>query len=286
MQLRVVTWNAEGMFAPYDATKAKAFAHQTAQTRRAGPHDALKVLRKLDADIVVIPEFGSKGWLDETTQLAIQSLGYEIIEVVYADRYEPPIEMALLSRLPITHTRVLRLGEMRSIGEIIVTTGTHDLRVIAVHLDDKTEENRLMQIKDLTDEVNSNLTVPTIVLGDFNAMHENSRFARVSRSRAAHKLSGLIRHDQLKRIASRLHEMALGTTIHYLLTHTQLLDLDPRRQRTISGKQSGLEWVPAVRLAKIDWVFGTHHIAVKRYRVSRDVGSDHRPIIVDVQVRS
>ena len=61
--VRVATWNAEGMFV--DGTK----------TRRAGSHDALRALESLDADIVVVPEFGKLAELKESVKLAIKALG-------------------------------------------------------------------------------------------------------------------------------------------------------------------------------------------------------------------
>jgi endonuclease/exonuclease/phosphatase family metal-dependent hydrolase len=76
--------------------------------------------------------------------------------------------------------------------------------------------------------------------------------------------------------------MAVGTTVSYLLAHTDLCDLDPRLQRTISAKQADLSWAPKTRLAKIDWIFGPRHWKVQRYHIDKDAGSDHRPVIADV----
>lgn len=77
--------------------------------------------------------------------------------------------------------------------------------------------------------------------------------------------------------------MAMGTTIAYLLKETTLHDLDTKNRRTISGKQRGLEWIPAVRLAKIDWIFGSKQFRTLSYRIMRDVGSDHRPVLAKIQ---
>ena len=63
-RLRVATWNAEGMFV--EGTK----------TRRATSHDAITALRRLNADIVFVPEFGDMSRLNQPTITAIRSLGY------------------------------------------------------------------------------------------------------------------------------------------------------------------------------------------------------------------
>ena len=88
-RLRVVTWNAEGMFV--EGTK----------TRRATPHDALRVLRRLNADIIVIPEFGRLDGLRDEIHTAMASLGYEVVSTPYHDSNAPGLGLVVLSRLPV-----------------------------------------------------------------------------------------------------------------------------------------------------------------------------------------
>jgi endonuclease/exonuclease/phosphatase family metal-dependent hydrolase len=272
-RLTVVTWNAEGMFV--DDTK----------TRRGTPHDAIATLRKLDADIVVIPEFGRMADLQDAHAAAIEALGYEITLVAYDEPRAPGLGFAILSRLPILETRVHELpGSRRQVVEIQHkdVEGTR-IRVLGVHLDDRSEAGRLTEIATVCDIVTTEATMPTLLLGDFNAMHHDSWFARIARSRPAHGLSRRVRHTLVRSMADRVHEMALGTTVEYLLAHTNLHDLDPGRKRTISGKQAGLEWLPAWRLAKIDWIFGSKQFKTVGYRVLRDSGSDHRPVRAELE---
>ena len=271
-RLRIVTWNAEGMFV------------EGSKTRRALPHMALAVLRQLNADVVVIPEFGNIGAVHEETVLAIRSLGYQLSLAAYDDDRSPGIGIAVLSRLPVvsesqhalpeTDRPYLELHCRDESGEI--------LRVIGVHLDDRSEDIRMKQIVAVADSVNAHSTLPTLVMGDFNAMHEGSLFARVARSSIAGNLTTRVRHEQLASIAARVHEMAFGTTINYLLEHTSLRDLDTKHRRTISAKQAGLEWAPALKLAKIDWIFASKQLRALNYKVMHDVGSDHRPVVVDL----
>lgn len=275
--LRVVTWNAEGMFV------------EGSMTRRASPHNALKVVRLLDADLIVVPEFGIHGKLEQPIITALHSLGYEIIEVPYEDRTMPAYvpkhyEMAILSRFPVTSMATNRLGKTRNSVELRVLVGNREVRILGIHLDDKTEASRLIQAEDLSRIITADKTIPTLVMGDFNAMVKSSQFAKLMRSSLLHQISKSISHEQLKSITTRLHDMALGTTLEYLFTNTHLVDFDPRHQHTLSGKTAGLEWVPSLRLAKIDWILGSKHFQVLSYKVIKDVGSDHRPIVADLQI--
>lgn len=273
-RLRVVTWNAEGMFV------------RGTKTRRAGPHDAIKVLKQLEADIIVVPEFGRLEGLEERIRNAIGSLGYQLIEVAYDDQSmteRDATAMAVLSRFPVSLVKLHKFGGVRNAVEIRATTGGRELRVYGVHLDDKTEATRLSQVEDLAASIAKDPHVPTLALGDFNAMRRSSGFARLSRSRLARGMSQRVPHQQLKAIAIRLNQMALGTTIEYIEKHTHLRSLDPGHKLTISGRQAGLEWVPALRLAKIDWIFGSKQFHILKYRVHRDVGSDHRPVVADIE---
>lgn len=271
-KLTVATWNAEGMFV------------EGTMTRRASPHDALNVLRELGADVVVIPEFGSLGGLRDEIRTTILALGYQIAAVPYREARTPGLGFVILSRLPIVSEHAYDLAITgRSMLEIVCKneSGGH-LRVIGVHLDDRGEDIRMAQIRDVVRVVNENVSLPTLLMGDMNAMHEKSKFALFVRSKLAHRVIKHIAHPQIAKMSKIVQDMALGTTINYLLKETLLHDLDLGRKRTISGRQRGLEWIPAFRLAKIDWIFGTKHISVQSYRVYRDVGSDHRPVVAKI----
>lgn len=255
------------------------------KTHRGTPHDAITTLRKLDADIVVVPEFGRIADLEDAHIAAIESLGYEIVLNAYDEPRTPGLGFAILSRFPILETCVHELpGSRRQLIELRYKDAQGvRVRVLGVHLDDRSEEGRLTEITTVCDIVNAEVEMPTLLLGDFNAMHHDSWFARIARSQPAHGFSRQVRHKLLRSMADRVHEMALGTTVDYVVSHTALHDLDPGRQRTISGKQAGLEWLPAWRLAKIDWIFGSRQFKTIRYRVLRDSGSDHRPVRAELE---
>lgn len=266
--LTVVTWNAEGMFVV--GTK----------TRRALPPQAIEILRDLDGDIVVVPEFGRLADLDSATESAIRELGYELVTLAYDEPRTPGLGFAVMSRLPVreSHAHVLT-GSKRQLLEVVCQDADgKSLRVFGAHLDDRSEAGRLREITSIADIVTRYADEPVLLAGDFNAMHRDAWFARMMRTRTVRHVSRRIPHTLVRSMATRVGEMALGTTIAYLLEHTRLHDLDPGRQRTISARQAGLERAPSWRLAKIDWVFGSEHIRTVDYRVLGDVGSDHRPV--------
>jgi endonuclease/exonuclease/phosphatase family metal-dependent hydrolase len=271
--LSVVTWNAEGMFV--DGTK----------TKRANPHDALRVLRELDADIIVIPEFGNLAGLRDEIRTTIQSLGYQIASSMYHDARVPGLGFVILSRLPIIaeHTHSLAVTGRTFLELLCKDPQDNCLRIIGVHLDDRGEAIRMKQVGDVVSIINQDNTTPTLLVGDMNAMHETSRLASFVRSKLARSIVRRVKHEQIARVASAVQDMAMGTTIAYILKETTLHDLDTKNRRTISGKQRGLEWIPAVRLAKIDWIFGSKQFRTLSYRIMRDVGSDHRPVLAKIQ---
>ncbi len=275
MNLRVVTWNAEGMF----VTGSK--------TRRADRHQALKVVRKLKADIIFVPEFGSTDKVEPATITALHALGYQTVVYSYNQtKHLGEYGGALLTRLPLmSHT----LHHFTNTGRTFIEAhlrleGGKTLRVIGLHLDDRSEQLRLEQIEQATAVINRADAGETIVLGDFNAMHQKSAFAKVARSKVAKNVADNLPHKQLRYMSQRVSEMAAGTTVEYLLHNTSLHDLDGKLRRTISAKQQGLEWAPSLRLAKIDWIFGTNGIKTIKYTVHKDVGSDHRPVQADIEI--
>ncbi|HSW90688.1 MAG TPA: endonuclease/exonuclease/phosphatase family protein [Candidatus Saccharimonadales bacterium] len=273
-QLRVVTWNAEGMFVA------------GSNTRRATPQMAIATIKRLNADVVFIPEFGNTDAIEEATLMALRALGYEIVFFSYGHSWLGSYGAALLSRLPLKSYLIHHFtNTQRPFIEATVDDNGTLLRIVGIHLDDRSEALRLQQVPEVAKVVNQNDSLPVIVLGDFNAMHASSKFARAVRARPLYYAARLFPHTQLRGMGSRVSEMGRGTAITELLKRTDLHDLDGLHRRTISAKQSGLEWMPAWRLAKIDWIFGSKGIKAVSYKISSDVGSDHRPVIAELDIK-
>jgi len=274
-RLRIVTWNAEGMFVA------------GSNTRRATPGMAIATIRRLDADVVFIPEFGNTDAIEEATLTALRALGYEIVFFSYGHAWLGSYGAALLSRLPLKRYLIHHFSNtQRPFIEATVDVNGTLLRIVGIHLDDRSEALRLQQVPEVAEVVNQNDSLPVIVLGDFNAMHVSSKFARAVRARPLYYAARLFPHAQLRGMGTRVSEMGRGTTITELLKRTDLHDLDGLHRRTISAKQSGLEWMPAWRLAKIDWILGSKGVKAASYTVSSDVGSDHRPVIAELEIKS
>ncbi len=270
--IRVATWNAEGMFVA------------RSKTRRALPHDAIRTLQKLDADIVFVPEFGTIEDTEESTMNAVHALGYQSVTFAYQQPELGSYGAALFTRLPLKDSTMHSFTNTgRQFIEVMVDLGEKPLRVIGIHFDDRSEELRLPQVDEVLAIVKKSHE-PTIVLGDFNAMHKDSSFAKLARSRLATSATKLISHKNIISVAERVREMARGTTIEKMLAGN-LHNLDPGHHHTISAKQAGLEWMPALKLAKIDWMLGTSSIHATHYRVMHDVGSDHRPVVATILVK-
>lgn len=273
-RLRVVTWNSEGMFVA------------GSNTRRATPQMAIATLKRLNADIVFIPEFGDIDSIDPATLMALQALGYEVVSYSYNQPELGSYGAAFLTRLPLKGYVMHHFTNTgRQFIEATIDNGNNLLRIVGIHLDDRSEALRLQQVPEVAKVVMQDDTMPVIVLGDFNAMHVSSKFARAVRARPLYYAARLFPHAQLSNMGTRVSEMGRGTTIVELIKMTGLHDLDGLHRRTISAKQSGLEWMPSWRLAKIDWIFGSKEIKTMSYTIFPDVGSDHRPVIAELSVK-
>ena len=273
--LRVVTWNAEGMFVAGP------------QPRRASPHDAPTTLKKLDADVIVIPEFGETSRVDQAILTALHSLGYQTIVYGYQDGRLGEYGAALLSRLPVRSHVLHHFANTKRRyieAEIELPGGKDILRLFGLHLDDRTERLRLEQIEHVIMQINKVHVGETVVMGDFNAMSKRSLSAKLLGARSAGTIAARLPHAQLRSMSTRVNQMAAGTTIARLLDATMLHDLDPGHHLTISAKQEGLAWAPTLKIAKIDWLFGTKHIETLDYKVLPDVGSDHRPVLATLRI--
>lgn len=241
------------------------------------PEQAIETLTKLNPDIAIIPEFGDYERIDPEVMQGLGKIGYDATLTDYIDG--TGMSMALLSRLPVLSKQETRFAGQRSMPVVHVRDNCGDeLRVVGIHFDDVREETRLRQAADLV-EFLAGSSVPTVVAGDFNAMDSRTWFARLCRTRLVESIGSNDPERKICYLAQRLGEMALGTTVDFLCENTSLKNCDPfQTQPTISAKQRGFEWLPAWRLAKIDWSFCSPALHPSDYQVHPDAGSDHRPI--------
>lgn len=278
--MKIAAWNTE------DRLTARAHSN------RGTPEHILEEMRKLDADILVLPEAYSK-MPDAGVDNYLQDLGYIWCDARYEERTRPgenidtnDLHLRVLSRLPFAATEQLRWNDERNMVSVVVRDPDTKLflRVIAVHLDDRTEKSRLAQIDEAIAYINSS-DLPTVMMGDFNAMH-TSTLAKVLSSRFCRWLAKYTPSFQFRMVTTRLTEMALGNTLTRLENETSLRDIDKKHQPTATPKMHATEWMPSIRLAQIDHIFVTPNIVATSFKVSKDGGSDHRAISAYITLKS
>jgi len=151
-------------------------------------------------------------------------------------------------------------------GEQIISGG--------VHLDDRTEEARLLQISALPANLDT-------LMGDFNAMHRSTPIAKALR--LAYPITQTfpevnpdfaVTTSLFKRMISmgqRLTRMADGRTLTALEEEHRLRDADSAMQPTIHG------------IAQLDHIVTSDRIKTSNYHVHRNIRlSDHVPISVEL----
>lgn len=275
MSLKIASWNIEGSLS---ITDPKVRGNST---------QILAMLRELNADIVTVAESYSEDSIDALAALPqLVALGYRVYSVPYQDdmalrkdAIALQSSLMLLSKLPVRKLESVRLGDFRNgLVAMVEYKSGHLLRVIGVHLDDRLEETRLRQVVDLSKIVKA-ASLPTVVMGDFNAMHGSDLWpAKFLRS----PLMKLLSYIVLPSLSRRAVEMARGEALRSLGVSSGLVDADPRHQPTATPKIRGLAWMPSIRLIQIDHIFISQSLAVRDYTVAADGGADHRAISADI----
>lgn len=279
--MKIVSWNLEGRLS------------NLSRDGRGTPEKIVAAIRKLDADILVHPEvFGTEPPVDPEIEKALTDLGYESATVAYDDATSrgekavvPDPRLRIMSRLPIVDKEVIRPGDVRNMLSVTVRPPEGgELRIIGIHLEDRSEDLRLTQAGPLIEYINSS-TVPTVMMGDFNAMPPGTIRSRLIHSQAFKTAAGLVPHTHMRYVLQRLSDMATGTTIAAILRETRLRNTDPHFRPTTTPKMRRMEWMPSVRFAKIDWIFVSPDIEYRDFGISRDLGSDHRALSLTISLK-
>ncbi len=281
MAIKVVSWNIEGRLTRF------------AKKGRGSPEHIVETIRALDGDVVFLAEASDDDVIDSKINERLDRLGYDIHTVRYDDdsnedrkwAAEEVPNMKLLTRIPAANFRQIRLGDIRNalVVEVINPTTGQLLRIFGVHLDDKNEANRLRQVKDLVMHVKES-SAPTIVMGDYNAMHATDFRAQYLRSSLIILAIKYWPHARTRDIFERLSGMAIGEALETLQNSSGLKDVDVLRRATTTPKLRFQEWMPSIRLVQIDHMFVSHGMTVTGFSVGTDGGSDHRPISATIEV--
>jgi endonuclease/exonuclease/phosphatase family metal-dependent hydrolase len=279
VSLRIASWNIEGRLSVLESK------------HRASSDKIIDSIKEIDADALLLIEAHSETSLDklDTVRKKLQQIGYYLYDIPYSDdmkertdtTYEQ-LSLMFLSKLPVDKFEIVKLGNFRNVFIVTLREPKSNqlIRIIGLHLDDRLEKTRLNQVRDLIKIVNKS-KMPTIVMGDFNAMHGEDLWpAKFLRSKIVRWLARLI----LPSIFIRATEMAKGEALKLLESQTNLSDIDPAHQPTTTPKMRGLEWLPSIRLIQIDHIFASKNIKTRDFKITPDLGSDHRAIITTLDI--
>lgn len=279
MSIRFASWNVEGRLSGY-VTDGRGSAEQI-----------LEGIEALDADVVVLPE----AFLEEPADGVddyLTKMGYEIHDVAYGNNDRDWSQefmgkmnyLRVLSRLAMSQIEQVAWADTRQLCSFRVTdpeTG-NEVLVLPTHFDDRSEAQRLDQVDDAAMYVEK-ADMPTVMLGDFNAMWHRRR-ARFFGSRLLRFVARHIPHEGMRDKATQFTDMATGLTLERLAS-AGLRDADARLRPTVTPKMRAAPFMPSVPLGQIDHILVTKELEADQYEVSRDGGSDHRAISATITVK-
>ena len=274
--IKIASWNIEGRL--------------SMQKQGRGSYDQiLNNISRIDADIIFLPEAYTEESIDKLQCLNnIKRMGYAVYSAPYdddlanrKDAYTKHLSMLLLSKTPLSDFKYIKLGNFRNCISAIYKNDKDNIRIFGIHLDDRLESTRLNQITDLSSIINQSKE-PTIVIGDFNAMHGDdfwpSKFLKT-------KFSKIISNIILPKLYKRVIEMANGSVIKYLENNTHLTDTDIKHRPTTTPKIRNYEFLPSIKLIQIDHIFTSNNINASEYTIHKDGGSDHRAISAQISIK-
>ena len=275
--MRIASWNVEGRLT------------LLTNKRRGTPERILDMIEEINADVFILPE-AYVGKPASGVDARLRKMGYEWQDARYDERndkeHPDDVHIRVLSRLKILESQQLRWGDVRGLLSVTIQDPIlgQKVRFIATHLDERSDERRLAQLMDAVDFISSN-PLPTVMLGDFNAMHDDRR-SRLLRNRVVRSVLSVIPGKNARRRAVQLLEMASGNALKFLESKTNLRDIDIQHRLTTTPKLREMEWMPSLRLAQIDHIFVTPEIKATDFKVWKDGGSDHRAISANITVKS
>lgn len=278
--MRFVAWNVEGRLSRF-----------AGKGERGSPEHILASIERLSGDIVVLPEASDGNNIDDEVERRLLELGYESFATFYddsGDRHYKAMDeptMRLLSRVEVVDAKEIRPGDIRTMLMADVKdkeTGLV-LRVVGIHIDDRSEEFRLRQIEGLLPYINQS-PYPVVALGDFNAMYAGSLAARTLRNGMVRWLIDHFPHARTKDSLRRLSQMAIGETMGRIEQETELKHADIKMRPTMTPKMRGQEWMPSIPLVQIDHMLVSPQLNVGDFGVAGDGGSDHRAISAEIGI--
>lgn len=225
--LKISTWNIKGAFSdPYRY------------------NEVLKTIHESESDIVVLPD----AWHEDSEasrpgprQLELSAgdfrrLGYTMLKASFRedrpDDNHARYGFMTLIREPLTPAyEEIRLGS-RPAHHLRFIHDATILNVIGLYLNDQSEANRTTQLDVLLRYLEPFADEPTVLVGDFNAMHRQSLAARTLNSSF---IQPLLKIPIMNNTPLRLQEMADGATMA-ILTNDGFTDADPNYTPTMPSR--------------------------------------------------
>jgi len=273
MAIRALSWNIEGRLGP------------VTRQGRGSPKQIVDAIKRLDADVVFLPEATIDGVADNSVDEQLESFGYSIHEVSYDDFGSRPYDdetaptMRFLSRLAVSNFQVHRYGDIRSMIALTVEDPDTQLAIqlFGTHLDDRSRKNRLKQIPELASAIGDSQDTP-FILGDLNEMSHSDIRSRLLSNPITKTAIRLTTWGLTGYTLRRLSEMADGTALRQLEQLTGLRSVDSKHRATVTAKSRDRPQFPSVPLFQIDHMLAGQGVTVENFTVHSDNGSDHRAL--------
>lgn len=260
MSVRVATWNVKNSFEYPD--NVRLYDHAM----------------RMDADVLVFQE----AYEDDNHHAhelrerfyhhgyAVQHMPYEPASSEIANH-----RFVLLARPEQRIKNAARLGVLNAVQLELIDPDTEGhAQAMGVHFDSHSEANRLAQVDALAEHDFTD--GPRILLGDLNSIVAGSLWARILRSRGARAAAERMPSPRARSIATRLSEMALGTTLQKLADDYDLHDVTKRPRIT---------WPTPVSFVALDHILTSPDITVDNVAVQPPTRlSDHRALLADLTI--
>lgn len=222
----------------------------------------------------------------------LESLGYYVFYGSYNehDGRKDRHGLLLAVRTPLIATkkpRLTRVGEHAIVECWLAPKKGRNIHLLGMHLNDRSEAKRQAELDDLLKLIDTD--TPTILTGDLNTIHkQDAKGKTFRRAKRIHLLVRFKLHPKTDptgqpmpnnrgrtgSIMYRLHEMASGKTIRRLETQG-FTDADTAHQPTFPAHSP---------YAQLDHTLISSHFLVKRVHVLPQGSSDHRGIVVELQI--
>lgn len=254
----------------------------------------LEIMQSIQPDVAVFTEAYKAG--DETAIKKpveqLESLGYKVFHGPYdeQDGRKDRHCIMLVARTSLLSTkkpRLTRVGEHNIVESWLTLKKGQHIHLLGMHLNDRNEAKRQAELDDLLRLIN--IHTPTILTGDMNTIHKKEAKGKTFRkAKWVHLLVRLKLHPKTDptgrpmpnnrgrrgSIFYRIHEIASGKTIRRL-EENGLTDTDPTHLPTFPAHTP---------YAQLDHTLISHHFVVSRFERLAEGSSDHRGIVVELEI--